>query len=47
MENVVSKPVEGKKEWVAPELRKVSIEELTAHLDLLRPMNDGDGDGDS
>jgi hypothetical protein len=47
MENVVSKPVEGKKEWAALELKKVSIEELTAHLHLLRPMNDDDGDGDS
>ena len=42
MENVVSKPVEEKKEWVALELRKVSIEEITANLHLLRPMNDDD-----
>lgn len=42
MENVVSEAVEEKKEWVSPELKKVSIEELTAHLHLLRPMNDDD-----
>jgi hypothetical protein len=42
MENVVSKPADDKKEWVAPELKKVSIEELTAHLHLLRPLNDDD-----
>jgi len=41
MENIVSKPVE-KKEWVAPELKKVAIEELTARLHLLRPLNDDD-----
>lgn len=42
MENVVSELVEEKKAWVAPELKRVSIEDLTAHLHLLRPMNDDD-----
>lgn len=42
MENVVSKPVEEKKDWVAPELKKVTIEEITAHLHLLRPLNGDD-----
>ena len=40
MEDVVSKPVEEKKEWVAPELMKVAIEDLTAHLHLLHPGSD-------
>jgi hypothetical protein len=48
MENIVSKQVdskqvEGTKEWVAPELKKVAIEELTAHLNLLHPMDDDGG----
>jgi hypothetical protein len=43
MDNVVSKPVEETKEWVAPELKKVAIEELTAHLNLLHPMHDDGG----
>jgi hypothetical protein len=47
MEDVVSKPVEDTKEWVAPKLTKLAIEELTAHLHLLHAMNDDDGDGDS
>jgi hypothetical protein len=42
MENIVSKPVEEKKEWVAPELKKVTIDEITAHLQLLRPLKDDD-----
>jgi len=39
MENTVSKPVEGQEEWVAPELKKVAIEDLTAHLHLLHPLD--------
>lgn len=40
MENIVSKQVEEAKEWIVPELKKVAIEELTAHLDLLHQLND-------
>jgi hypothetical protein len=40
IENFVSKPVEDKKEWVAPELMKIDIEQITAHLGLLNQMND-------
>jgi hypothetical protein len=42
MKDVVSEPIEDKKEWVAPELKKVGIEEVTAHLHLLRPLGDDD-----
>jgi hypothetical protein len=42
MESVVSKPVEDRKQWVAPELKKLVIEEITAHLNLLHPMKDDD-----
>lgn len=40
MENIVSKQVDDSKEWIAPELKKVAIAELTAHLNPLHPMND-------
>jgi hypothetical protein len=37
-EDIVSRPVD-KKEWVAPELQKIDIAELTAHF-LLGHAND-------
>ena len=44
MEVFVSKPVEDKKGWTAPTLEKISIEELTSHLNFLHPMNDDGSD---
>jgi hypothetical protein len=40
MENTVSKRVDDAREWTAPELEKVTIAELTAHLNPLHPMNE-------
>ena len=42
MDNTVSEPLEEKKEWVALELKKVAIEDITAHFHLLHPLNDDD-----
>ena len=42
MENTVSRQVEEAKEWVAPELKKVAIAELTARLHLLHSFGDDD-----
>ena len=38
----VENKIEMKKEWIAPELKKVSIEEITAHY-LFGRHNDGGG----
>ncbi len=42
MENLSEKIVETKKEWTAPELKKIDVEEATSHL-----FNLGDDSGDS
>jgi len=39
MENPVEISVEARKEWVAPELKKIDVEELTAFA----PGTGGDG----
>jgi hypothetical protein len=42
MENHTEKAVETKKEWTAPELKKIDVEEATSHI-----FNMGDNSGDS
>jgi hypothetical protein len=42
MENQTENAVETKKEWTAPELKKIDVEEATSHI-----FNLGDNDGDS
>jgi hypothetical protein len=42
MENQTEKAVETKKEWTAPELKKIDVEEATSHI-----LNLGDDSGDS
>jgi hypothetical protein len=42
VENHIEKAVETKKEWTAPELKKIDVEEVTSHI-----FNLGDNDGDS
>jgi hypothetical protein len=42
MENLTEEEVETKKEWIAPELKKIDVEEVTSHI-----FNLGDGSGDS
>jgi hypothetical protein len=43
MENSVETKVEARKEWVAPELKKIGVEELTATS--FSVGNDGNGTG--
>jgi hypothetical protein len=42
MENRTEKKVETKKEWTAPELKKIDVEEVTSHI-----FNLGDDGNDS
>jgi hypothetical protein len=42
MENLTEEKIETKKEWTAPELKKVDVEEVTSHI-----LNLGDDGGDS
>ena len=42
MENHTEEAVETKKEWTAPELKKIDVEEATSHI-----FNLGDDGGDS
>jgi hypothetical protein len=42
MENRTENAAETKKEWTAPELKKIDVEEATSHI-----LNLGDNDGDS
>ena len=42
MENHTEKAVETKKDWTAPELKKIDVEEVTSHF-----LNLGDDSGDS
>lgn len=42
MENLTEEKVETKKEWTAPELKKIDVEEVTSYIFKL-----GDEDGDS
>lgn len=44
MENRTEEKVETKKEWTAPELKKIDVEEVTSHIFKL---GDVDNDGDS
>ncbi len=43
MESLVEVNVEPRKEWAAPELKKIHVEEITASL--FSPGDDGDGPG--
>ena len=42
MENRAEEKVETKKEWTAPELKKIDVEEVTSHI-----FNLGDDGNDS
>jgi hypothetical protein len=42
MEYLTEEKVETKKEWTAPELKKIDVEEVTSHI-----FNLGDDGGDS
>jgi hypothetical protein len=42
MENRTEEKIETKKEWTAPELKKIDVEEVTSHI-----FNLGDDSGDS
>jgi hypothetical protein len=44
MENHREKTVEAKKEWTAPELKKIDVEEVTSYFFKL---GDDDNDSDS
>lgn len=42
MENQTENAVETKKEWTAPELKKIDVEEVTSHMFNLGDDNSGD-----
>jgi len=42
MENRTEEKVETKKEWTAPELKKIDVEEVTSHIFKLGDDDDND-----
>jgi hypothetical protein len=42
MENQTEQAVETRKEWTAPELKKIDVEEITSHILNMGDDNSGD-----